>query len=67
MFTALAFVPPEKVYEVFVELCVSVAEVAETFIPYMEESYVGGYTFKSRQKPDGSLISAYKLTPSLPR
>ena len=33
MFTALAFVPPENVYSVFAELCESVAEVAEEFIP----------------------------------
>lgn len=57
MFTALAFVPIEHLHAAFSELCESITETAHGFIPYMEDTYVGRYSFKSRQKPDGSLVS----------
>ncbi|XP_053400166.1 uncharacterized protein LOC123539956 [Mercenaria mercenaria] len=56
MFTALAFVPVEHVYHVFAELCETVPDAAHAIIPYMEETYVGGYRSESSTKPDGSLV-----------
>lgn len=56
MFTALAFVPPEKVVDVFANLCEAIPDTAHGFIPYMEETYIGCYRFQSRTKPDGTMV-----------
>lgn len=52
MFTALAFVRQDDVFAVFAEVCESTDEC----IPYMEDTNIGAYRYKSRQKPGGLMV-----------
>ncbi|XP_053407311.1 uncharacterized protein LOC128559510 [Mercenaria mercenaria] len=56
MFTALAFVPVDRVYDVFAQLCEYVPQIVQQFIPYMEDTYIGSWRFQSKTKPDGHMV-----------
>ena len=56
MLTALAFLPPEKVAEVFQEITDSFPEELCDFVSYFGKTYVGFYNYTSRFV-DGKMVS----------
>ena len=50
MLTALAFVPASHIFEAFNEIK-SILEVADGFLEYMEETYIGKFSLTTEFRP----------------
>ena len=57
MFTALAFVPHQHVKEAFDQIKETIPEIAEGFIAYMEDTYIGKDVYASKSKEAASMVS----------
>ena len=56
IFTALAFVPPQHVKDAFDQIKETIPEIAEGFIAYMEDTYIGKDLYASKSKGNANMV-----------